>query len=144
MKLPISACLLALGVSAAPLAAQSAADSTAIRATALDYIEGWYTGDGDRMERALHPDLAKRIVFRRGDREQLSHMTAEQLVQATASGAGTRTPESERQMDVTILDIFRATAVVKVEADSWVDYMHIVQFGGRWVIINVLWEVKET
>ena len=33
----------------------------AIRATALDYIEGWYAGDAARMERALHPELAKRI-----------------------------------------------------------------------------------
>jgi len=43
-------------------ACQTAADSTAIRQTALDYIQGWYTGDGARMERALHPELAKRIV----------------------------------------------------------------------------------
>ena len=144
MKLPIALCVLALGVSAAPLAAQSAADSAAIRATALDYIEGWYTGDGARMERALHPDLAKRIVFRRGDQERLSHMTAEQLIEATASGAGTRTPETERQMDVTILDIFRGAAVVKVVATDWIDYLQVAQYGGRWVIINVLWEVKET
>ena len=37
--------------------AQTAADSAAIRATALDYIEGFYTGDAARMERALHTDL---------------------------------------------------------------------------------------
>jgi hypothetical protein len=42
--------------------AQSAADSAAIRQPALDYIEGWYEADAERMERALHPDLAKRIV----------------------------------------------------------------------------------
>lgn len=34
----------------------------AIRQTALDYIEGWYEGNAERMERALHPELAKRIV----------------------------------------------------------------------------------
>jgi hypothetical protein len=33
-----------------------------IRQTTLDYIEGWYNGDPERMERSLHPDLAKRIV----------------------------------------------------------------------------------
>jgi hypothetical protein len=44
--------------------AQSAADSAANRATALDYIQGWYTGDGDRMASALHPRLAKRMVCR--------------------------------------------------------------------------------
>lgn len=40
-----------------------AIDSAAIRATALDYIDGWYTGDAARMERALHPELVKRIVM---------------------------------------------------------------------------------
>ena len=52
----------------APAAAQSRrvtpADSAGITRTALDYIEGWYTGDATRMERALHPELAKRIMFR--------------------------------------------------------------------------------
>ena len=31
-----------------------------ITAAALDYVEGWFDGDTDRMRRALHPDLAKR------------------------------------------------------------------------------------
>jgi hypothetical protein len=35
--------------------AQSAADSAGIRSAALDYIEGWYTADARRMQRALHP-----------------------------------------------------------------------------------------
>jgi len=51
--------LLVLGSQAS---AQSVADATAIKQTALDYIEGWYEGNAERMERALHPELAKRIV----------------------------------------------------------------------------------
>jgi putative lumazine-binding protein len=42
--------------------AQSKLDADLIKQTALDYIEGWYEADAVRMERALHPDLAKRIV----------------------------------------------------------------------------------
>jgi len=41
---------------------QSAADSAAIRSTALDYVEGWYEGNSQRMARAVHPELVKRIV----------------------------------------------------------------------------------
>jgi len=37
-------------------------ESDAIKKTALDYIEGWYAGDTARMERALHSELAKRMV----------------------------------------------------------------------------------
>src|SRR4051812_5524314 len=67
---------------AAPVRAQTAADSAAIKATALDYIQGWYDGDAERMERAVHPDLAKRIVNtnERG-RNVLGHQSAMTLVQ---------------------------------------------------------------
>lgn len=36
--------------------AQTDADGEAIRVAALDYIDGWYAGDADRMRRALHID----------------------------------------------------------------------------------------
>lgn len=122
--------------------AQSAADSAAIRATALDYIEGWYQGDAERMERALHPELAKRMVSADASgASQLNHMGADQLVAATRAGYGKATPEAERRMDVTILDIYENAASVKVVAKDWIDYLHVVKFNGHWVIMNVLWEL---
>jgi hypothetical protein len=135
-----AAILVALSV---PAEAQTAADSAAIRAAALDYIEGWYTGDAARMERALHPQLAKRIVQRRDGSVTLGDMTAEQLVNATRGGYGTRTPPAERQKDLTILDIFRNAAVVKIVARDWVDYLQIARWETDWRIVNVLWEMKE-
>jgi hypothetical protein len=121
--------------------AQTGADSAAIRATALDYIEGWYSGNAERMERALHPDLAKRIVNtnERG-RSVLQHQSAMTLVQNTRRGGGTETPPAQRRTDVRILDVFGNTASVRVDAGAWIDYLHIVKWNGRWVIINVLWE----
>ncbi len=44
-------------------AAQSPEQAKAIKEAALDYGEGWYEGNAERMERALHPELAKRMVF---------------------------------------------------------------------------------
>ena len=35
-------------------------DEVAIRMAAMDYEEGWFEGDADRMARCLHPNLAKR------------------------------------------------------------------------------------
>ena len=121
--------------------AQTSADSAAIRQTALDYIEGWYEGNAERMERALHPDLAKRIVNmdQRG-RPLLGHQSAMTLVQNTRRGGGKDTPPAERRTDVRILDTFANTASVRVDADRWIDYLHIAKWNGRWVIINVLWE----
>ena len=122
----------------------SAADQAAIRQTALDYIEGWYEGNAERMERALHPDLAKRIVetHPQSGRNRLNQMSAMTLVQATRAGGGRDTPQSERRREVIILDVFENVASVRVNASGWVDYMHMARWGGRWVIVNVLWELR--
>jgi Putative lumazine-binding len=123
--------------------AQSPADAAAIKQTALDYIEGWYEGNAERMERALHPELAKRIV--RTSKEgwsQLSQMSAMSLVMGTRRGGGKDTPKEKQLKDVTILDVFENAASVKIVASDWVDYLHMAKSNGRWVIVNVLWELK--
>src|SRR5439155_10112473 len=120
---------------------QSAADSAAIRATALDYIDGWYAADGPRMERALHPELAKRnVVSDPIGRSRLIQMSAMTLVQGTRSGGGSRIPAAQRSDSVKILDIFGGAASVRVRAATWVDYMHMARYNGQWRILNVLWE----
>jgi putative lumazine-binding protein len=130
-----------LAAAASSAWAQTAADSAAIKATALDYIEGWYQGNAERMERAVHPDLAKRIVNtnERG-RSVLGHQSAMTLVQNTRRGGGKETASAQQRTDVRILDIFQNAASVRVDADAWIDYLHIAKWNGRWVIINVLWE----
>lgn len=123
--------------------AQSSSDAELIKQAALDYIEGWYEGNAERMERALHPELAKRIV--RTDakgRSGLGQMSAMTLVQSTRAGGGKDTAKEKQQKDVTVLDIFGNSASAKVIASGWVDYMHLAKWNGRWVIVNVLWELK--
>ena len=122
--------------------AQAAADSAAIRATALDYIEGWYTGDATRMERALHPELAKRIVQTDPQgRSRLGQQSAMTLVSSTRRGGGTDIPPDKRKSDVRILDVYGNAASVRIQAATWVDYIHMARSNGRWVIVNVLWEL---
>jgi hypothetical protein len=115
----------------------------ALTAAALDYIEGWYDGDAVRMERALHPDLAKRVVRIAPDgRTRVDHMGAAQLVAFTRAAYGKHTPKDRQQKEVQILDVFGNAATVKVIATDWVDYLHLGRVDGRWVIVNVLWEMK--
>jgi hypothetical protein len=139
----ILAIILSTGILSYAQTAPSDADKAAITAAALDYIEGWYEGNPERMERALHPDLAKRIVHTNVEgRSSLGQMSAMGLVQGVKRGGGKDTPKERQQKDVTILDIYGNTASVKVVASDWVDYLHIAKFNGRWVIVNVLWELK--
>ena len=123
---------------------QTAADSTAIRQTALDYIEGWYTGDAERMGQAVHTALVKRIVAThpKTGEQVFQDQDSTALVAATKKGYGTKFPETSRQKDITILDVFEGVASVKVVAADWVDYLHVVKQDGNWEIINVLWEMK--
>jgi hypothetical protein len=64
------------------------------------------------------------------------------LVQSTRRGGGRDTPLAQQRKDVRILDIFGNTASVRVDASTWIDYMQVAKWNGRWVIINVLWETR--
>jgi hypothetical protein len=119
-------------------------DAAGIRQTALDYIEGWYEGNAERMERALHPELAKRIVRTnpQNNQSRLDQMSALSLVLGTRRGGGKDTPKDRQQKEVTVLDVYQNAASVKIVASDWIDYLHVARFNGRWVIVNVLWELK--
>ena len=149
MRKPGLLLLTILIACAANIQAQTAtspeADKAAIKQAALDYIEGWYEGDAERMERALHPELAKRIVRTNPQgQSRLDQMSAMSLVQGTRRAFGKQTPKEKQQKDVTILDVFENAACAKVVAADWVDYLQLARSNGRWVIVNVLWELKPT
>ena len=118
-------------------------ENDAITRTALDYIEGFYTGDAARMERSLHPDLAKRImrVDPATGKPRLDQQDAKRLIAITASRKDTP-PPPQQQKDVTVLDVFGNAATVKIVANQWIDYLHVVKWEGEWKIVNVLWEMK--
>jgi putative lumazine-binding protein len=139
---PRTAVLMLALMPLSKLHAQSATDSAGIRQAALDYIEGYYEGNAERMARAVHPELAKRIVNvdERG-RYRLGQMSAMTLVEGTRAGGGKDTPPAERRKDVTIFDIYQNAASAKIYASGWVDYLHLAKWNGRWVIVNVLWEL---
>jgi hypothetical protein len=118
-------------------------DVVAIRQAALDYIEGWYEGDADRMTRALSPELVKRIVITdEKGASRIETMGASRLVYGVKQGGGTQTPKDKQLKEVTILDRFENAAAVKIVASDWIDYLQIAKIDGRWVIVNVLWELK--
>lgn len=123
---------------------QQTGDLAAIRQAALDYAQGWYEGDAERMRRSLHPELAKRTILR--DRHtgapRFHHLSHEQMVDKTLQGGGSDTPTDKRFYDVTILDVYDAMACARAESYEYVDYLHLARSDGRWVIVNVLWTYR--
>jgi len=115
-------------------------DEIAIRATVDDYYLGWYDGDGDRMARALHPDLVKRGWLRVGSGDwSVDPDTQATMVTMAAAGRGRRTDPDERRYSVDIGDTYGDIAAVVVHAVPYVDYLHLVRTPNGWRILNALW-----
>jgi hypothetical protein len=111
-----------------------------VERTVLDYIEGAYSGDAERMERALHPELTKMLLNRhRQTGEQfLYKMGASDLIEGTRAGLGLL-EEDKRNIEVNVYDIAFDMASVKVESAMYIDYLQVAKVNGEWKIINVLW-----
>lgn len=111
-------------------------DEAAIVETVLDYLEGWFDGDAARMERALHPGLAKRSL--EAD-DSLGHLTADVMIEATAQGRGKRRDPGRREIDVRVVDVHGEIASVVVHSNVYREYLHLVRTPDGWKIVNALW-----
>lgn len=126
-------------------ASAESADAAQVHRVALDYIDGWYTKDPVRMERALHPQMIKRLVGvdAATKKSYLDEGSALRLVQATRPLPGRPIPPlGTQRREVQVLDVFGDAATVKIDATEWVDYLHLGRWNGEWKILNVLWERK--
>lgn len=120
---------------------QTRQDSTAIKATALDFIEGWYEGDAERFEKSLHKDLISKVVTSNTQNtSRIENFSAAFLVQLTARGGGKSVPVNQQRKEVKILDIYQNAATVKVLAYDAMEYLHMAMWNGEWKIINILFE----
>jgi hypothetical protein len=116
-------------------------DDAAVVATVLDYFEGWFDGDPARMERALHPELAKRPGNPHpGVPGSLGTLTAQEMIEATAAGVGRTRDVPDRQIKVTIVDVFGDIASAVVRSAVYHEYLHLVRTPEGWKIANALWQ----
>ena len=112
---------------------QVGTEREAIVQTALDYFEGWFDGDVERMDRALHADLVKR---RSGD--ELGVTTKERMLELTAAGEGAEDGE-DRTLDVEVVEVHGDIATAIVRSAVYREYLHLVRTGDGWKIANALW-----
>jgi hypothetical protein len=122
-------------------AAQSATDREAVRQAALDYVEGIYNVQPDRIRRSVHPTLVKRGFHKDNPSAAYkeSPMTFDELVKlASEWNKGGKRDTSIK--DVAVLEVLDQTAVAKVSALWGVDYMLLAKYDGRWQIVQILWQ----
>jgi Putative lumazine-binding len=139
--------LCAYLLSATASAAQTRQDTVAIQRAALDYIESQHKPNPQQMERALHPRLVKRTFWKDKvtGKEFVDENFAENLVILAEryNAKGDKFPARPKK-EVRLLDVSDRTASVKLLADDWIDYMHLVKVNGTWKIINVLWQFNDS
>ncbi len=145
MKYIISLSILLLGTTAC--FAQTTQDSLAIKRAALDYIESQHKPNPKQMEQALHPRLVKRTFWKdkATGKDYVRETSAESMILLAESynKKGDKFPATPRK-DLKFLDVSDRTASLKLLADEWVDYMHLVKLNGSWKIINVLWQYNDS
>ncbi|MEP7273666.1 MAG: nuclear transport factor 2 family protein [Acidobacteriota bacterium] len=122
---------------------QVANEKEAVRQAVLDYVEGVYNVEPARIERSVHPNLAK-LGFYRPPAENAyrpgSTMTFQRLVEVAKTYNKDGSLAKNAPKEVIIYDVMDQTASVKLVAEWGTDYMHLARFDGKWKIVNVLWQ----
>ncbi len=114
----------------------------AVKQAVLDYVEGVYEVDPTRIERSVHPDLAKRGFYvKRGESNYSSSpMTFAELVNLAKTYNKSGRVAKGAPKEVIVFDVLDQTASAKLVASWGVDYLHLAKYDGRWKIVNVLWQ----
>jgi hypothetical protein len=113
-------------------------DKDSVVATVRDYWEGWFEGDAERMERALHASLTKTGVrVDASGAPATESMTAADMIGWTRDGEGVT--EQDFASDVTINDLYHGIATVTVHSGIYREYLHLVKTPAGWKILNALY-----
>lgn len=113
-------------------------EADAVRDVALDYIEGWYTGDAQRMERSLHDDLVKRTPLT-GDESstaELRIVPKARMVELTRAGGGSDV--ADPAIEVFLDDVSGDIASARTVCADFVDYLQLAKTSDGWRIANIL------
>jgi hypothetical protein len=123
---------------------QTTDDREAVRQAMLDYVEGIYNAQPERLERSVHPDMVKRGYFRKQAADPdftFEPMKRAQLITLAGNwNKDHKRPIDTYPKDAIVYDVVNQTASGKVIAMWGLDYMHLAKHDGRWKIVNILWQ----
>ena len=126
--------------------AQIDADRQGVEEAVLDYVEGLYLVQPERIERSVHKDLTKVGYARRNssDEYRVLPMTYQELYDLAGSwnADGQFDPETAPK-DIVVLDVLDQTASARLTAAWGVDYFQLGKYDGKWMIVNVVWQTVD-
>lgn len=124
------------------VSASSGDDREAVHQAVLDYVEAVYNVQPERIERSVHPELAKRGFFKRQGASDYSEgkMTFQELVEVAKNWNKNHKDLSKAPKEIIIYEVVDQTASAKLVAAWGIDYMHLAKYNGKWMIVNILWQ----
>jgi hypothetical protein len=119
-------------------------DAAAIRICLLDYFEGWFAGDAKRMDRALHPGLAKHAIGQDAGRSgTLGVTTKAEMVDATRQGRGRQRDVPDRAIRIDVAAVSGDIASAIVHSAVYVEFVLLARTSNGWRITGTLWRWAE-
>jgi hypothetical protein len=121
---------------------QQLSDTALIRLTSLNYMQGWYTGNVDKIKGALHPDMAKRqivTVDKATNKQYVATASTDMMLQLTLLDFGKKFKGAKGDIEYLLLDNTDQLAMVRLKTLDYLDYLQLGKVNGEWKIINVLW-----
>lgn len=114
-------------------------DASAVRATVTNYIQGYFTGDAQRMEQTLHPHYLKHVIH--GDIPMREKTGADMMKDVRRDGPPNM-PAASKTEQVTVLDVVGDMASAKLVTPGWTDYITLLKVNGDWKILSVVQEIE--
>ena len=135
MKLLKNVTVIALVFITITVKSQTINDSIQIKQAALDYVEGWFYKDANRIDNAVHFEFVKRSIITPDSIAFLGTINKSRMDFITLYH---RDREYSLKTEVFILDAMPTIASVKVIFNECIEYLHIAKLNGKWKIVNDL------
>ena len=115
-------------------------DASTVRETVRNYIEGYYSGDAQRMAATLHPHYLKHMLH---GNIPVREKTGGQMISEVRSNGPVTLPPADRTEQISVLDISGNMAAAKLVTPHWVDYMTLSKSNGEWKILSVVQRIVD-
>jgi len=107
-----------------------------------NYVDAIYQAKPDWIERSVDKSLTKYGFDReRGTSNYVgSVMTFDQLVEGAGKWYAGHPAGPDAKRKIEVLDVMDKIACAKLTADWGIDYMHLTEVDGRWMIVHIIWQ----
>jgi len=140
----MSTVLIVMMIAAAGTALAGDDDAKGIEQAVTNYVNSIYLMKPELLDESVSPKLQKLGYMPADDGSGMneSWMSFQELKDLAGhlNKDGMFNPETA-PLVVTIVDHSDLIANVKLEAAWGIDYIHLTKFSGKWMIMNVIWEM---